>query len=212
MVNKNIIIESCVENVAEAIFAEQEGAHQLEVCGDLEHDGLTPNDDILLDIINTVRIPCKVMIRSRTGDFYYTQAELARMLADIQRIKAYRIDGFVFGALVRSKEGRNCLDIASIYQICKAAYPYPVTVHKAIDLCDDILSEVNKLKNISNVRFILTSGGAPTASDGIKMLKKMGSEAGQNIDIIAAGKVTKTNLDKIAQSTELKYFHGRKIV
>lgn len=211
MIN-DIIIEACVETLEESIYAAQNGALQLEVCSQLSKDGLTPDENLLSEIISKVRIPVKVMIRWREGDFYYSQDDLQQMLAQIQRLKAYRIDGFVFGALTKNASGKNTLDITTIYQLCKAASPYHVTIHKAIDLCGDIKGEVLKLKNISNVKYILTSGGAVDAMTGYKMLKEMQAVASTEIDIIAAGKITPKNLSQLVVKTGLKYFHGRKIV
>jgi len=211
MIN-DIIIESCIETVEEAIYAAQNGASQLEVCSSLSKDGLTPDENTVAEIIKAVRIPVKVMIRSREGDFYYSPEEIQVMIAQIQRFKTYKIDGFVFGALVKDKNGNNTLDIASIYQICKAASPYHVTIHKAIDLCTDIVGEIKKVKSISNIKYILTSGGKVDAVSGAKILKNMQKEAGFDIQIIAAGKITRNNLAQITGLTELKYYHGRKIV
>ena len=146
-----MIIESCVENLDEAVHAVNNGAHQVEICRDLAHDGLTPDENELIKIISTIKIPCKVMIRSRAGDFFYTHKEIQDMIREIQRLKSYRIDGFVFGALSHGDIGNITLDMASVYQICKAAYPIPVTIHKAIDLCTDILKEVEKLKKRSGI-------------------------------------------------------------
>lgn len=210
--NNDIVLESCVETVDESIYAAQNGALQLEVCSHLSKDGLTPDESLVAEILQNVRIPIKVMIRSREGNFYYSPEDIQQMIAQIQRFKAYKIDGFVFGALIKDRYGRNTLDIASIYQICKAASPYHVTIHKAIDLCNDILSEISKVKPISNVKYILTSGGQPDAASGVQTLKAMQKEAGSDVEIIAAGKITTKNLKQIVRQTGLKYYHGRKIV
>ena len=100
----------------------------------------------------------------------------------------------------------------AIYQICKAAFPFPVTIHKAIDQCFDILGEVEILKNISNVRYILSSGGETDATSGAPMLYKMQKAGGKKINIIAAGKITSDNIQQIIAETKLKIYHGRKIV
>lgn len=207
-----MIIESCVENLDEAVHAVNNGAHQVEICRDQAHDGLTPDENELIKIISTIKIPCKVMIRSRAGDFFYTHEEIQDMIREIQRLKSYRIDGFVFGALSHGDIGNITLDMASIYQICKAAYPIPVTIHKAIDLCTYILKEVEKLKNVNNVKFILSSGGAKDAASGLQTLNAMQKQAGDSLQVIAAGKITKDNLPSLSKKLKLNYFHGRKIV
>ncbi len=206
------ILEACVENTTEAFEAWKKGAHQLEICSQLSQDGLTPDESTLSDIISKVKLPCKVMIRCREGNFEYTNDEINTMIAQIQKLKSYRIDGFVFGALAKNVHNQNILDVKAIYQICKAAFPYPITIHKAIDHCFDILAEVETLKNISNVRYILSSGGATDAVTGAKMLYKMQKVAGTKIDIIAAGKITIDNIHQILAETKLKIYHGRKIV
>lgn len=206
------ILEACVESVGDAIEAWKRGVHQLEICSCLSQDGLTPDESILNDIVSKVKLPCKVMIRCRAGNFEYSNEEINTMIAQIQKLKSYRIDGFVFGAIIKNENNHNVLDINAIYQICKASFPFYVTIHKAIDHCYDILTEVETLKNISNVRFILSSGGAVDADTGAEMLYRMQKVAGANIDIIAAGKITIDNIDQIIAKTGLNIYHGRKIV
>lgn len=206
------ILEACVENTDEAIEAFLKGAHQLEICSHLNKDGLTPDEFILNDIISKVKLPCKIMIRCRDGNFEYSNDEINIMTAQIQKLKSYRIDGFVFGAVTKNVHNHTILDIKAIYQICKAAFPFPVTIHKAIDQCFNILGEVEILKNISNVRYILSSGGELDAISGAQMLSKMQKASGKKINIIAAGKITPDNIQQIIAKTELKIYHGRKIV
>ncbi|MBU3843127.1 MAG: copper homeostasis protein CutC, partial [Candidatus Fusobacterium pullicola] len=62
------------------------------------------------------------------------------------------------------------------------------------------------------VNRILTSGTKETALEGKEILKKMIKEAGDEIIIIVAGKVTKENLDKISTLIPTKEYHGKKIV
>lgn len=207
-----MVLEACIENLEEAKLAAKNGAQQLEVCSDLAHDGMTPSMDLVMDIINEVRIPIKIMIRNKYDSFQYNLDDIKIMLDDIQRFKALKIEGFVFGALEVDNNGHYSLDMNTIYQICKAANPYHVTIHKAIDLCHDLQTEAKKLNQISNVKFILTSGGAKDATSGSKQLKELQQCVHPHIKVIAAGKITSENLDFIAKATGLTYFHGRKIV
>lgn len=207
-----MIKESCVETVEQAISAAFLGADQLELCANLDEDGLTPSENCIVHVLSEVSIPIKVMIRSRSGDFYYTQEEIFGMVKEVINLKRYRIDGFVFGALRHGDDGSLSLDINAIRAICKAAFPYPVTIHKAIDLCTDILEEIPKLKYIDNVKFVLSSGGHQTAEQGKKMLVSMQKTATPEISIIAAGKITYDNLATLHSELGLCYYHGRKIV
>ena len=205
-------LEACVESVDEAIHAVENGATQLEVCSNLEKDGLTPEIALIKEITEQVHVPIKVMIRLRAGNFTYLNDEIKSMQESIQQIKSLPISGLVFGATVTDANGNKIMDMNAILQICKAAHPIPVTIHKAIDECTDILKEVRALKTISNIAFILTSGGAKTAADGKKMIAAMQKEAGNHIQIIAAGKILPSNLPSLHKVLNLQYYHGRKIV
>lgn len=207
-----MIKESCVETVEEAILAANAGADQLELCADLASDGLTPSEDMVTEVLNKVNIPVKVMIRSRSGDFCFTKKEIQDMADVVMRLKKLPIAGIVFGATIKGSDERFHLDIISIKKIAAAAMPLPVTVHKAIDLCTDVVSEIIALKAIPNVKFILSSGGKPTAAEGMKTLAVMQQMASPEISIIAAGKITHQNLQYLHHDLNLSHYHGKKIV
>ena len=59
---------------------------------------------------------------------------------------------------------------------------------------------------------ILTSGTKETALEGENILREMIKEAGEDIIIIVAGKVTKDNLNEISNLIPAKEYHGKKIV
>lgn len=207
-----LTLEACVESVDEATFAAAHGATQLEVCSHLDKDGLTPEIDLIKEIIEHVHIPVKVMIRLREGSFTYNNEEIKIMQDSIQQIKSLPISGIVFGATVTDANEHIIMDMNAILQICKSAHPIPVTIHKAIDECTDLIKEVGTLKTVSNIQFILTSGGASTAEQGKKMISAMQKEAGNQIQIIAAGKILPSNFSSLHKYLNLNYYHGRKIV
>lgn len=207
-----MIKESCVETVEEAILMANVGADQLELCADLAADGLTPDEDTILEVLRNVHIPVKVMIRSRGGDFCFTKKEIQDMVDVVTRLKKLPIAGIVFGATIKGSDGQFHLDIISIKKIAAVAMPLPVTVHKAIDLCTDAIPEILALKSISNVKFILSSGGKVTATEGIKTLAVMQQIASPEISIIAAGKITHQNLQYLHHNLNFSHYHGKKIV
>ncbi len=205
-------LEACVESIDEAIYAVAQGASQLEVCSHLDKDGLTPDVALIKEITEQLNIPIKVMIRNKAGGFKYSNEDIKIMQESIQQMKALPIAGIVFGANIINGHGNTIMDMNAIFEICKVAHPLPVTIHKAIDECTDIIKEVKVLKTVSNIEYILTSGGEKTAIDAKKMLVAMQNEAGNNIQIIAAGKITPSNLMALHQAVNLNYYHGRKIV
>jgi copper homeostasis protein len=206
------VFEACIETLDQAVVAHREGAQQAEICSHLDLDGLTPEIDLVEEIIKTIGLGAKVMIRSRGGDFQYTQDEVNEMIRSILRFKVLRVAGFVFGATKIDTDNKTVLDMATLYQMCKAAHPYPVTIHKAIDVCSDIVAETEKLLAIANVDFILSSGGKPTAVEGISTLAAMQKSTGSTIKVIAAGKVTQSTIPIIHRQTGITYFHGKRIM
>ena len=205
-----MIIEACVETLEEAIYAEENGAHQIELCSDLANDGLTPDFSLVQDILFKTDLKVKIMIRARAGNFVYSEEEIEQMSKQIQTFNALNIDGYVFGAL----SAKMTLDIQTINVLTKfVPKGKSITIHKAIDSCTDPVKETHILiKKCPKVNFILSSGGAITANEGQDVLKKMNVISGENIKIIAAGSILKANLQALHKKLQFQYYHGRRIV
>ena len=94
-----IIKEVCVDSLIDAISAEKNGAHRIELCGRLDLDGLTPSRGLIRQTFNSLNIPIRVMIRPKHPSFIYSEEEIYRMLGDINYCKEIGVDGVVFGCL-----------------------------------------------------------------------------------------------------------------
>lgn len=204
---EDLILEACVDSVASAIAAQNNGAHQLELCSRLDLDGLTPGIDLLVAVKAAVSIPVKVMLRNRGGDFVYSILDFETMKSQLSSMLDIGVDGIVFGALTRSGE----IDITLTNTVCNLTDNIPVTFHKAIDSTRDLLESTRLLLD-TGVTSILSSGGECTASEGAEVLKNMLEIANKKIDIISAGKITRSNLELLHQRVGGKYYHGKKIV
>lgn len=170
-------------------------------------DGLTPHHESVRKLSQSLTIPIKVMLRPHGGGFVYSDEDMNTIRKDIVIFKKWGIKQFVFGAL-----SYGALDIDCIHQVCQWISPYTMTVHKAIDLSHDPISDIGLLKSIDNVTHILTSGGAMTAQEGICTLLRMKETAGDEIDIIPAGNITHNNISELHQILRCKIYHGRAIV
>ncbi len=202
-----MIREKCIGSFLEAIEAQELGAERVELCDNLTEGGTTPSYGTIKMVVEKLNIPTFVIIRPRGGDFYYTPEEIEIMKEDIKVCKNLGVKGVVIGALNRD----NTINYEAVQNMITLAKPMSVTFHKAIDELKDPVSEVKKLAKIG-VNRILTSGTKETALEGKEILKKMIKEAGDEIIIIVAGKVTKENLDKISTLIPTKEYHGKKIV
>lgn len=208
MLPDHVILEACVGTVEQAVKAQENGANQIELCGRLDLDGLTPDIALIQSVRNAkVHIPIKVMLRNRGGDFVYSSKDIQEMKQSIPSLLQQDIQGIVFGAL----HGDGSINLSLTNEICDLVNDLPVTFHKAIDVVDDILGATKLLKQ-SRIKEILTSGGKSTAEEGIDTIKKMIQIAEGSFNIMSAGKVTNHNIARLQKEIGSTHFHGKKIV
>ena len=205
---RNIVKEACVERLDEAILAEKNGAQRIELCSRLDLDGLTPHRNMIKDVINSVKIPVKVMIRPRAGNFIYHVQELDIMRDDILYCKRLNVSGVVFGVLKEDKT----VDLIATRLLSDVAAGLEITFHKAIDEAGSIFTELERLRSIQAVSNILTSGAADSAMEGSDTLKEMVTRYKSQLTIIAAGKITEQNYMRVHELVGAQEYHGRKIV
>lgn len=203
-----MIVEACVESLEDAIYAEKRGANRIELCAQLQVGGTTPGPDLIKSVTSAIDIPVLVMIRPRGGNFVYSESELDQMRMDIQNSLEAGADGFVFGTLTDENE----INLDQMRILMQDVNSLPVTFHKAIDEVNDPLKAVRELKKVEGVHRILSSGQQPTAVEGAATLNEMIAEAGEDLIIVAAGKITHENLDQLINLIHTSEFHGRKIV
>lgn len=203
-----MIKEACVETFEEALLAEKKGANRIELCSDLLNDGLTPSFELMKVTCSKLKIPVMVMIRPRAGNFVYSEKEIGQMKAEIDLAKEAGAFGVVIGLLT----SENKIDIKNTKILADYSNPLPVTFHKAIDELENPVEGVSVLKEINGIKRILTSGGKPTALEGLETVRKMIEIAVEQIIILVAGKVLDSNVDEIQKLTGAKELHGRRIV
>ena len=203
-----IVKEVCVDNIHDALSAFKKGANRLELCSDLDQDGLTPTYELLSEVKLKLTLPLRVMVRPHSKSFVYNDDELNQMKKTINYCKKMNFDGVVFGCLNEKFE----LDLQKIEVLSIFAKPLKVIIHKAIDLTNSPLKSLKKLIEIDLVDGVLTSGGAKTALHGIEVLNKMMDVIPENFELISAGKITNRNFNLIHKKINGRFYHGRKIV
>ena len=207
-IKNRMIKEACVETFKEAKLAEKHGANRIELCSDLDNDGLTPSLELMKKTISELKIPVMTMVRPRAGNFVHTKKEVEQMKKDIDLAKQAGAAGVVFGLLIEANE----IDVANTRILAEYAKPLPVTFHKAIDELENPVEGVKELLKIENIKRILTSGGKPTAKEGQAVIREMIKIAEGKITILVAGKVLDSNVKEIQRITGTKELHGRRIV
>lgn len=136
------------------------------------------------------------MIRCRSGsDFCYNNYDMDVMLADIKLFKKLDVNGFVFGAL--NSDGKinepNCKKITS------AAFPLPVTFHRAFDVCTEPPEAA--LETVISLGFerILTSGKQQYShtDEACELIKNLILKSKDRIIIMPGSGVNENNIQKI---------------
>ena len=202
-----IIREVCIDSIDQAKEAERLGADRLELCSNLHLDGLTPKIDDVYEVIKTIQIPVKVMVRCRGGNFTYDENETSKMEKEVDILKSMGVQEIVLGALTSS----NLIDQKVTTRLVNRALPMNVTFHKAIDYTHDMLDQINILSKIKGINSILTSGGEKNASEGVDKINKIINKFGDRFRIIAAGSITNKNLEILSKEIKTNEFHGKKI-
>ena len=188
-----ILIEAAVESLDAALAAVEGGADRLELCTDLVHGGTTP-DLKLLHV--QLPIPVFVLVRPRTGDFVYTDAEHRTMLEQISRARSGGAHGIVTGDL----------SLDRTRDLIAAARPLPVTFHRAFDVFPDRSETLERLISLG-VERVLTSGGAPTAPEGADEIRRLVVQAKGRIAILPGGGINPNNVARLVKQTGVREVH-----
>jgi copper homeostasis protein len=197
------LLEISVETAEIAVVAERGGARRIELCTELRLGGLPPGEELMRRTRELVRVPIFAMIRPRAGDFVYSAQELAHMHRDIAAAKRFGMDGIVLGLLTRDRR----VDIERTRELVQVAQPLPVTFHRAFDDVADLDAALEAVIETGAAR-ILTSGGAPTAPQGLGVLAKLVAAAGNRITIVPGSGVNASNILEVAQRTQAREFHS----
>lgn len=198
-----MILEVPVFTVEAALIAASAGAHRLELCSDFAEGGTTPSAGMLQFLKSKLDIPIFVMIRPRGGDFIYSNEEVEVMERDIHLLDKLGADGFVFGVLDENAH----VDFQKNARLLTAAKRKPCTFHRAFDLTPDLLKSLNDIQKLGFQR-ILSSGGAPTVSEGWEVLMKLISLAADQVIVMPGGGSKPEHASELKSKGMLKEIHA----
>lgn len=177
-----MIVEVCVTSVDSAVIAEQAGADRIELCSELGVGGITPSVGLFEQVKARVSIPIHVLVRPRSGDFSYTDAEFEVIQGDIAHLKALGAAGIVCGALNTD----YTLDIMRTERLLEWSEGLYFTYHRAFDWVKEPIPAFQLLQDMG-VDCLLTSGQATAAVKGLPLLMELKKKASTTTIMPGAG-------------------------
>ena len=201
-----MILEVCIDSLASARAAIRGGADRLELCSALALGGLTPYTALLQQIRKESNIPIRCLIRSRSGDFLYNQAEIDLMTMQIQQLRSAGSNGFVIGCLTADGD----LDMEAMRPLITAASGSTLTLHRCIDVSRDPLKTYLDAGTLG-FDTVLTSGAAASCTSGIdtiaNLLELRDLHNGPEV-LIGAGVSTSNILNLRSALPKARAFHA----
>jgi copper homeostasis protein len=91
-------LEVIVFDKESMIAAQEGGATQVELIKDLDQDGLSPDLDLVKEVLEVATIPVHVMVR-HSNVFQHSDEELKEMLKYIKELKKLNVKAIVYGSL-----------------------------------------------------------------------------------------------------------------
>ena len=200
--NDELTLEVCCADLQSVRAAMEGGAHRVELCEALEVDGLTPSAEMMAEAIG-MGIPVQVLIRPRQGDFVYDEAEVQSMLEGIRQAKRLGANGVVIGAL----KPDGSIDEETVRRLAAEAKGLSITFHRAFDVCARPMEALEQIIALGCHR-LLTSGQAPTAEQGIPLIKRLVGQAAGRLSIMPGSGVNPGNARLILSETGAREIHG----
>jgi copper homeostasis protein len=170
----------------------------------LDEGGTTPNPELLELVRRAMTIPVFVLVRPRAGDFFYSADEINSMCRTIASAIDAGAHGIVTGALARDSR----VDGDAMQELMAAGRSLPVTFHRAFDEVRDSSRALEALAKLGVAR-VLTSGGPPTASEGVDAIGELVKLSHDRVRIVAGGNIRAHNVAQILGVTRVREVHAR---
>ena len=190
-IKRMIKIEICCTSIDAALLAQKYGARRIELCSELFLGGITPSIGLIESCMQELKIPIRVLLRPRGGDFNYNDNEVKVLINDAIRLKDMGIDGVVIGIV----DEKGSIPLNKLEKILnKIDGKMNLTFHKAFDY---LKKPIQDLKTLIELGFdtILTSGRKNTAEEGINFINTLRNVANGNVSIMPGGGINSENFN-----------------
>lgn len=197
------ILEVCASTLEAAREAAEGGAQRIELCRNLELDGLTPPREWIEEARKIEDLKLHVLIRPCEGGFVYDEAVFCQMREDIRMCRQLGADGVVIGALTREGD----IDVEHLRPLMDEAQGMQVSFHRAFDVCRNPRQALEDIIALGCDR-LLTSGQQTTAELGIPLLRELVKQAQGRLIIMPGAGVIPENAARILSETGATEIHS----
>jgi copper homeostasis protein len=197
------LFELCAESLQAAVAADRGGATRIELCERLNVGGVTPGKQLITETLKALSIPVHVLIRPRSGDFVYSAAEYDQMKQEVLWVKHAGAAGVALGVLQADRR----IHVVLSRELTEMARPMKVTFHRAFDRAPD-LGEALEAVISTGADCLLTSGRAPNVLIGAERLKRLVTQAGSRIQIMAGGGLKLASMIEVLERSGVRCLHG----
>ena len=207
-----MLLEVCLEardepaTVAQVLAARAGGAGTVELCAQMQADGLTPR----MECVRAARAALgdwpglMVMVRPRSGDFLLSPAEVQLMDETIEQAAEAGADGVVFGGVRADPPPADvrAVDIDAMRTLLGTARRRQLvtTFHRAFDAVSDRQRALESLVSLGFDR-LLTSGtrwgSRGSAVDGLPVLRQTLAQSAGRIHVVIGGGINAHNVSAI---------------
>lgn len=195
-------LEICANSYQSAKYAQEAGAHRIELCSELAIGGITPNYGLLKQVAEQLAIETYVLIRPRSGNFNYSKEEFEVMKSNIALCKRFGFSGIVSGVL----NPDNTIDLKRTQALIVLAKPMQFTFHRAFDWTPNPREALQQLINLGAQR-VLTSGQNASAEKGLNTLIELKIIAKNRITILPGGGISAENA-QLFKNERFKEIHA----
>ena len=200
---KKVTLEVCAFNVQSCITAEKAGAVRVELCDNPIEGGTTPSYGTIRRTREMIFLKLYPIIRPRSGNYFYDDAEFEIIRHDIQICRELGCDGISVGVQMIDGE----IDKERLKRIVKWAGPMGVTCNRVFDAAPDPFRALEDIISCGCER-VLTSGQKTAAPDATELLAKLVKQAGDRISIMPGAGVKSSNIRKLIDETGAFEFHA----
>lgn len=197
-----MIIEVCVDSIISVEAAAKGGSDRIELCGNLSIGGTTPSTGLMKISREKYKGPIHALIRPRAGDFCYNSYEVEEMINSINEAKEFGLEGVVIGVLTP----QGIIDEDIMRQLINVARPMQVTCHRAFDMTRDLKEALNTCIKLG-VDYILTSGGANNAFEGLDNICDMVKLSNGAVKIMPGAGISIDNVEEIIKVSGVEQIH-----